>query len=91
MTFIHEPEGFGVEESQLVLQTIRKGELRGEVKRARRDVLEVLQARLVNPVPEAVRLAIEGTNDPETLSRWLRAASTVGTIQEFGAAIATPS
>lgn len=79
-----------MEESQLVLQTIRKGELRGEVKRAREDVLEVLQVRLVTPVPEPVRLAIQGTNDPDILRRWHRLALTVHSIQEFGAAIATP-
>jgi hypothetical protein len=49
-------------------------EARGEVKRARADILRVLLSRLGAPAPEPLRLALEGTNDLGVLDRWLEAA-----------------
>jgi hypothetical protein len=46
-----------------------------------------LQVRLLGPVPEDISLAVEGTNDPDTLARWFEAALRVGTWAEFRAAM----
>jgi hypothetical protein len=43
----------------------------------------VVLSELEDPVPEAVRLAIEGTNDATTLSRWIRAAVKADSMAEF--------
>jgi hypothetical protein len=83
-------EGWNVRESIFVDAMKREGMLEGEVKAHRADVLEVIQTRLANPVPESVRLAVEGTNDPEILRRWLRIASTSESVGAFAAAIASP-
>jgi hypothetical protein len=80
-------EGWAVKESQLVSSVKREGMLEGDVRALRAAVLDVLRARVINPVPDAVRLAIEGTNDPDILRRWLTRAATAGSIQEFAAAI----
>jgi len=58
-------EGWQVRESQY----LKSFEARGEVKRARAYLLEGLQVRLDSPVPEPIRLAIEGTNDLDTINR----------------------
>jgi hypothetical protein len=76
-------EGWEVRETQLS-KTI---EARGEVKRARADVLVVLRSRLGGPVPEPIRLAIEGTNDLAVLDRWLAAALAAASWADFEAAI----
>jgi hypothetical protein len=83
-------EGWMARESQLILGWKREGMLEGEVKTRRGDVLKVLQVRLANPVPEPVRVAVEGTNDPDILGRWLELAATAGDFDEFLRAIASP-
>lgn len=78
-----------MKEPQIVLKVKHEGMAEGEVKAHRKDVLAVLQMRLANPVPESVRLAVEGTNDPDTLRRWHLLAVGAKTIQEFAGLIAT--
>lgn len=80
-------EGWQMQESQVILGWIQQGEQRGIVKNARAALLELVRLRLQDPVPEAVRLAVEGTNDVNTLNRWFRAAATAGTFAEFTAAM----
>jgi len=72
-------EGWEVRESQY----LKSFEAKGEVKRARADLLEGLQIRLGTPASEPIRLAIEGTNDLHTIDRWFRAMLTVGSWSEF--------
>ncbi len=48
------------------------GEKRGALRKAREDVLEAFAARF-DAVPTAVRSAVDGTEDLDVLSRWLRA------------------
>jgi hypothetical protein len=74
-------EGWEVRESQY----LKSFEAKGEVRRAREDVLKGLVVRLGSPVPEPIRLAIEGTNDLDTLDRWFRAMFTVNSWAEFEA------
>ena len=80
-------EGWEVRESQYVKSIEARGEVRGEVRARRADMLLVLQLRLGSPVPEAIRLAIEGTNDLAILDNWLRAAAVATSWAEFQTAL----
>jgi hypothetical protein len=80
-------EGWNMRESQLVNSVRREARQEGVVEGRRSALLEVVQARLADPVPEAIRLAVEGTNDLETLARWLLVASRAQTLAEFRAAM----
>jgi hypothetical protein len=79
-----------MQESQVILGWINRGVQKGAVEARRADLLKVVRARLQDPVPENVRLAVEGTNDPDTLDRWFDAALSAGTLQEFLAAMRQP-
>jgi hypothetical protein len=80
-------EGWEVRESQYLKSFEARGEHKGEVKRARADVLRVLQSRLGTPAPEPIRLAIEGTNDLGVLDRWFEAALAASSWADFQAAM----
>jgi hypothetical protein len=77
-------EGWQMRESQFLKGYIERGKLQGW----REAVLDLISPRLANPVPEEVRLAVEGTNDPDTLRRWHRLAETCQTLDEFLAGMA---
>ena len=80
-------EGWQMLESQVVNNWLNQGELRGIVKARREVLLVVVRERLQDPAPEAVRLAVEGTNDPDTLDRWFKAALKAATLADFLAAM----
>jgi len=60
-------------------------EAKGEVRGRRAFLLEGLDLKFGSPVPEPIRLAIEGTNDLNALERWFRALFTVSSWAEFQA------
>ncbi|HYT95194.1 MAG TPA: hypothetical protein VEL76_41135 [Gemmataceae bacterium] len=72
-------------ESQLSKTIEAEGEHKGEVKRSRAYVLEGLRLKFGSPVPEPIRLAIEGTNDLAALDRWFQALFTLNSWAEFEA------
>jgi hypothetical protein len=74
-----------VRESQYLKSFELKGRQEGEVARARADVLDGLQLKFKMPVPEPIRLAIEGTNDLNTLDRWFHTLFQVDSWEEFQA------
>jgi hypothetical protein len=76
-------EDWQMRESQYIKKWESVGEDRGSLRTKRADLLNVVKFRLEDPVPEPIRLAIEGTNDLNTLDRWLQAAATLDTIVEF--------
>lgn len=78
-------EGLDMAESQYIKAFEQRSEERGATKTKRAYLLEAITARLASPVPEAVRLAVEGTNDPDTLDRWYASAIRVGTLAELRA------
>lgn len=80
-------EGWQMQESQYIKRWMNEGRTRGIVEAKQADLLRVLQKRFQGPLPETVRLAVEGTNDPTTLDRWLDAAATANTLAEFRAAM----
>ncbi len=58
-------------ESQLINSWIREGEDLGRLEMKRDDLLTLVQ-RLEDPVPESIRLAIEGTTDLDKLKALVR-------------------
>jgi hypothetical protein len=80
-------EGWMMQESQVINGWIRTGEVKGELNKARGDVLRLVRRRLADPVPEDIRLAIEGTNDLDVLTRWFDAATDAETLDKFRAAM----
>jgi hypothetical protein len=83
-------EGWEVRESQYSKSIEARGEHKGEVKRARTDVLQGLRLKFGSPVPEPIRLAIEGTNDLARLDHWFQALFTVSSWAEFQALLQQP-
>jgi hypothetical protein len=79
--------GWNVRESQLILGWRREGKQEGIVEARRDDLLRFIRALLQDPVPDDIRLAIEGTNDPDTLVRWIDAALASRSLAEFVAAL----
>jgi hypothetical protein len=79
--------GWQMKESQVIKGWMNEGELIGTVKTRRIVLLDVLRIRFQDPVPESVRVAIEGTNDPTTLERWFQTAMTANSLAEFRAAM----
>jgi hypothetical protein len=80
-------EGWEMSESQYIKQFELRGEERGELRGRRLALLRAVELRLKDPVPEPIRLAIEGTNDPEALERWFEAALKAGSLAELRAAM----
>jgi hypothetical protein len=80
-------EGWQVQESQVIRGWIDRGKQEGRVENARAVLLDLVRLRLEDPVPEAVRLAVEGTNDEGTLTRWIQAVALANTLAEFTAAM----
>jgi hypothetical protein len=76
-----------MQESQVISGWMDRGKNQGVLERGREDLLLVVQRRLASPVPEDLRLAIEGTNDPDVLRRWLGAALDAATLEQFRAAM----
>jgi hypothetical protein len=80
-------EGWEVRESQYLKSFEDRGKHLGAVERAHADLLRVLRARLGTPIPEPIRLAIEGTNDLAILDRWFDAALAAASWADFQAAM----
>jgi hypothetical protein len=83
-------EGWQMRESQYIKRWEQVGEERGILQTKREDLLQVVR-RLEDPVPEVIRLAVEGTNDLQTLKRWFDAALDANTIAELRHAMKLPS
>jgi hypothetical protein len=69
-------------ESQLINSWIREGEDLGQLKRSR-YVLLILVRRLEDPIPDTIRLAVEGTTDLNKLDEWFKAALDAKTIADL--------
>lgn len=76
-------EGWEMQESKYINSFIERGRLR----QAQEDTLFALQARLGQPVPEPVRLAIEGTNAIDIVRRWFAASFAATSWDDFQAVI----
>ena len=76
-------EGWEMLESKTVAVWRRQGELKGIIETARAKLLKVVRLRLQDPVPETIRLAVEGTNDPDVLDRWFDVALSAKTLADL--------
>jgi hypothetical protein len=77
-----ELEGFEMVESQVVKEWISQGEARGELKRQRRNLLDLVRQKFPTVSPEVVK----GINDQESmpvLEDWFHAAVGATTLDEF--------
>ena len=70
-------------ESQTIKGWMREGEEVGELRKARSSLLKLIVAHLEDPVPEPIRLVIEGTTDVSRLDVWYEAALTAKTVGEL--------
>lgn len=61
---------------------LARGESRGESRKAREDVLEVLEVRF-EAVPETIVEAVNQIEDRAVLKSLLRQAITIATLEEF--------
>jgi hypothetical protein len=78
-----------MQESQTMLGWIRKGQLEGRLASKREDLLLVLRSRFKAEAPSDLRAAIEGTNDPDILNRWLAAAVAAPSLADYRAAMSS--
>jgi hypothetical protein len=76
-------EDWQVRESPYLKSFEDKGRQEGELRARRADVIKGLSLKLKSAVPEPIRLAIEGTNDLDTLNRWFEALFEVESWDEF--------
>jgi hypothetical protein len=71
-----------IRESQLINSWIREGEYLCRLE-VRRSCLLMLARRLEDPVPESIRLAVEGTTDLDKLHEWFMAGLDAKTIADL--------
>jgi hypothetical protein len=84
-------EGWQVRESQYILGWLRDGEAKGKLLKSRAVILKAIQLRLADPVPEDIRLAVEGTNDLTILEQWFDATQLATDIADVRARMRQPS
>jgi hypothetical protein len=70
-------------ESQIVLGWLERGRQQGVLKIARETLLEFIENRLQNPVPEEIRLTIQSTMDPQILRDWFRITLRMTEVSEL--------
>lgn len=83
VTWYQALEEWNMIESPLIRSWFDRGHQKGVVEKARADLLDAIRLRLADPVPDDIRLAIEGTNDEVTLQGWFRSSLTCGTLADF--------
>jgi hypothetical protein len=76
-------EGIEMTESEVVNEWISQGEVRGKLAIRRQDLLETLQERFPNEVPEEVLRLIKAQESLELLHHWFRAAIRADTFDKF--------
>ncbi len=84
-------EGWNMGESQVVNEWRAEGRTEGRatglLEARLADLLHVLEVRFSTAVPSEVKTVIEGSTDPDELSRWLDLALTAKSLEEFRAAL----
>jgi hypothetical protein len=76
-------EGWKMRESQYIKHWERVGELRAELRTTRSCLLQAIQVLWLDPVPEPIRLVIEGTDDVSKLDTWFHAALRAHSIADL--------
>jgi hypothetical protein len=78
--WLRELEGWMDRKSTLIEGWKKEGAEIEKVRTSRANLLRFVQGRWGAPVPEAIRLAVEGTNDTAVLDKWIDAAATARSI-----------
>jgi hypothetical protein len=73
INWVRGTEDWMVRESEYIKSWERVGEARAQLQMRRAFLLKVVR-QLEDPVPESIRLAVEGTTDPDKLDAWFGAA-----------------
>jgi hypothetical protein len=73
-------------ESQTIRRIIGEGREEGRLEQTKESIQTILQARF-GEEPQNLQTALSGTNDIDTLKRWLRSAATAASLDEFRAAM----
>ena len=76
-------ENWNVLQSKPIGVYKREGKLQGIVETTRANLLEVVRGRFEGPVPETIRLTVEGTNDPDILDRWFKITVRATTLADL--------
>ena len=76
-------EGWMMRESQTIKGWMREGAEVAEVRAKRVYLLELIGTQIEDPVPETIRMAVEGTNDPSKLDLWYKAALKAKSLAEL--------
>ncbi len=79
-----------MKESQVINGWMREGERKGELRQAREILLRGLRGKMSDPVPEDVRVVIEGTYDLDALNCWFDVVMQTNSLEQFRAAIHPP-
>lgn len=78
--WLKETEGWMERKSTIIEGWKKEGRDEGKLITKREDLLSFISARWKEPAPEAIRQAIEGTNDIAVLDRWIVAVATAQTL-----------
>jgi hypothetical protein len=70
-------------ESKAVAGWRREGELKGLLRAKRDAIMKCVKIRFPDPGPELIRIAIEGTSNPDVLDRWLDAALRAASLPDL--------
>jgi hypothetical protein len=76
-------EGFEMTESQVVNEWIQQGEVQGELKRQRRNLLQALSARFPGAVTEEITRLVNEQDSLPLLDDWFQAALHAATFEQF--------
>ena len=76
-------EGWNMRQSTVINEWTAEGRVQGQQD----ALLNVLQARFQIAVPTDLAAAVQASNDSDELSRWLKVAATVPSLDAFRAAI----
>jgi hypothetical protein len=79
-------EGINVERSQVVLEWEQRGELRGELRECRRNLLELLEVKFAESLPAELRQKVEAEEDLAILRSWFHSAATAASLESLRAA-----
>ena len=80
-------KGWNMKQSQVVLEWQKEARREGELAGQRAALLRAVRVRFKKKVPTKLSAAIAALNDADELARWLDAAVTADSLDEFRAAV----
>lgn len=80
-------EGWNVRVSQQVLEWQAEARVEAELRLQRANILRLVEKRFQTTLPRDLVEALQGTEDLNTLSRWLDASAVSDNLDDFRAAV----